>query len=113
MRTGCTGVGTSHPLAGDRKHTWEHTWEKTAAFRLTPGMLAGSMDLAQPDEVMAAVSPVLLVRVTQSLWVELLSLADLSHCAAAWLHPWQEREERHHPLEQLLASKPDAELCLG
>lgn len=68
VRTGCTGVGTSLPLAGDRKCSWEHTWGKTKASRLTPGMLAGSTDLAQPDEVMAAVSPVLLVRVTQSLW---------------------------------------------
>lgn len=50
-----------------RKHSWEHTWGKAAASRLTPGMLAGSLDLAEPGEVMAAVSPVLLVRVTQSL----------------------------------------------
>lgn len=67
MRTGCTGVGTSLLWLGTRKHSWEHTRGKTAASKLTPGVLAGSLDLSQPDELMAAVSPVLLLRVTQSL----------------------------------------------
>lgn len=83
VRTGCTLVWVPAFLwLGTRKHSWEHTWGKTAASRLTPGTSAGSLDLAQPDEVMAAVSPVLFVRVTQSLW----GLADPSPCAAAPTH---------------------------
>lgn len=52
---------------GTRKHSWEHTWGKAAASRLTPGMPAGILDFTEPGEVVAAVSPVLLVRVTHSL----------------------------------------------
>lgn len=66
MRTGCTGVGTSLPLAGDKKAFLGAHMGKGCSFQTDSWN--GGLDLAQADEVMAALSPVLLVRVTQSLW---------------------------------------------